>query len=108
MGSAQEMKQESSTGKDLFRLFFDVIVILFALVALLPTKKLVAVETGCLGDQIQTAQDETSPAAFTCPAAGPQVPRGFVYFIPAGSTHLLESSFVSGRPLRGPPLCPGS
>lgn len=102
-GKAKGMNRNTSMGKSFPRLSFDVIVILFALVALLPTKKLVAVETGCVGDQIQAVQDEAAPDALTFPAADAPVSRDFVYLIPAGPTHFLESSFVSSHSLRGPP-----
>ena len=100
----QEMNRHSSITNGLFRLSFNIIVILFALVALLPTKKLVVVETSCLDDQLQAAQGEADSVALVYSIAGPQVPGEFVYLIPAGPTCFGESPFVSSHCYRGPPV----
>jgi hypothetical protein len=73
---------------------FTLAVILPALLALLPAKKLVAVESGCLGDQIQGGEDGASPL----------VSREVFYFIIDRAIRTGEPPVVSGRSYRGPPV----
>jgi hypothetical protein len=98
------MRRCSSTTSGLLRVLLDLIIISLALLALLPAKKLVVVETSCLDDQIQAAQDEADSVALVYSVAGPQVPGEVVYLIPDGAIRFDESPFVSSHCYRGPPV----
>ena len=80
------------------------IVILVALLALLPVKKLVTAEAGCMDNQIRAALDEVDSAALVDHVAGPPVPKEVIYLIPDAPVRFVESPVVSSHLLRGPPV----
>jgi hypothetical protein len=74
------------------------------LLALLPAKKLFTVESGCLGDQIQTVRDGADSFALVRYAASPQASGEVLYLIIEGAVCAGESPVVSSHSYRGPPV----
>lgn len=98
------MRRYSSLTSGLLRVSLYLIVVSLALFALLPSKKLVTVETAGPYDQIQAAQDESCSVALVHSFADPRIPSEVVYLVSVGATRFDESPFVSSHCYRGPPI----
>ncbi len=84
------------------RILFDLAVVLLALLALLPIKRL-TVETGCLGDQTQAGRDTIDFVGLISADGGPQFSAEAAYLFPAPTISFYESPVVSTLCYRGPP-----
>ncbi len=98
------MRRCSSTSSYLLRAWLGLTIILIALLALLPARKLVTIETSCLGDQIQATQDGADSLALVHYVACPPVSREVFYLVLATAVCFSEFPIVSNRFYRGPPV----
>jgi hypothetical protein len=86
-----------------FLIPFDLIVILAAVLALMPAKKLITVEAACTDNQIQAALDEADSVALVRHVADPPVSKEAIYLIPDAPVRFVESPVISSQLYRGPP-----
>jgi hypothetical protein len=88
----------------LLQVSFDLTVVLLTLLAMLPAKRLITVETSYLHDQIQTTQDETDLVGLVRCVGSPQLSGEALYLVPDATISFSEFPVVSSRCYRGPPV----
>ncbi len=98
------MRKCSSTNSLFRRAPFCLAVILIMLLALLPAKKLITIETGGLENQFQVAQDANDPAALAGCVCGPLFSEETSYLTPDAAVPFHESLVVHTHSYRGPPV----
>lgn len=104
---AQTMIRYLPLANRLLRVSFYLVIISLALLALLPAKKLVTIETSSLLDsQMQAAQDELASVASVSQVAGSLVSREAIYPVPDTAICVAASPVISNHRHRVHPSCP--
>ncbi len=93
----------SMTGR-LLRASFSLTIVLVALLALLPARRLITVETGAPDNQAHYAQDTSDSIAFVNCVDAPPFSRETVELVPDAAAPYAESFVVSSYSYRGPPV----
>jgi len=96
------MKRCSSMANRLLRASFGLAIILVVLLALLPAKKLITVETSSLRNQVQAEDTSDSVALVSC-VDDPLFSGEPAYLVPDAAVPFGESFVVYVYPYRGPP-----